>query len=121
MVPATALAYVTYNGHTLIYGVGNYGASPQHYWIAASATGFENEIDMAMSRWIYTTSYWGITTPIYYTQTPLQGSSRMDVVQQSVHNPSWAATTNWFKAVGPANPAVENWSWGRITLSRPLK
>lgn len=111
-----ALAYDTYGGHNLKYGVGNYGASNQHYWIASSASEFESSIDKAMSEWIYTTSYWGITTPISYTQTTVQNSSRMDIRQIS-SIPNWWAYTYFFNGSAAQNPETGDWVWGRIDLA----
>jgi hypothetical protein len=112
---SNALAYDTFGGHKLTYGVGNYGNSTQRYWIDATATDYEYYIDTAMSNWIYTTSYWGITTPIYYTQTTTKSISRMDHYQVSTINDWWGLTTLYNQSTA-INPESTNWVWGKIKL-----
>lgn len=109
------MAWETYSDHNLVYGVGNYGNSTQHYWIDASATDFATTINTAMSNWVYTTSYWGITTPIYYTRTYTKSSSRMDI-HQSVLNNAWWGLTDWFRQSTPVNPYGIDWIWCRVWI-----
>jgi hypothetical protein len=122
LAPGTALAYQTFGGHHLVYGVGDYGANNQHYWIASGATEFETTIDNAMHDWIYTTDYWGITTPISYTQTTVQSNSRMDIHHASVYA-DWWGITEWYHGDGTvvsknaSGEPTENWVWGKIRVS----
>ena len=83
---STVYAYNTYNQHKLTYGVGNYGKDTQHYFITSSASGYASYINTAMSEWVNTTSSMGVTTPISYTKTTTQSSSRMDIYQVSTVN-----------------------------------
>ena len=121
LAAGTAEAWNTYPGDPrLIYGVGNYGNSPQHYWIDSSATDFATTVNNAMSNWIYTTSYWGITTPIYYTRTYMKSSSRMDIYQSPYVNPWWGKTA-WIKGSIVMEPQpYMNYVWGKITLDANL-
>ncbi|WP_446219954.1 matrixin family metalloprotease [Micromonospora sp. IBHARD004] len=112
-VPASA--YATFNGHKLIYGVGNYGSSTQHYWVDSSASAYSGTIDTAMDNWIYTTSYWGITTPISYTRTSVKSSSRMDHYKVSTIN-SWWGLTQMFSGSTQINPSTANWVWAKVLL-----
>ncbi len=118
----TVLAWEPYgNNYRLIYGVGNYGNTPQHYWIDATATDFATTINNAMSNWIYTTSYWGITTPIYYTRTYTKSSSRMDIYQDEYVDHDWWGYTQWVKGSVVMEPEPHmNYVWGRITLDKYL-
>lgn len=110
-----ASAYATFNGHKLIYGVGNYGASTQHYWVDSSASAYSGTIDTAMNNWIYTTSYWGITTPISYTRTSTRSASRMDHYKVSTIN-SWWGLTQMFSGSTQVNPSTANWVWAKVLL-----
>lgn len=100
----------------MTYGVGDYGASDQHYWISSTASSYENYIDAAMHDWIYTTSYWGITTPISYTQTSVKTNSRMDNYKVSTINTWWGLTTLYNGSTPLAIPPTVNWVWGKIQL-----
>lgn len=86
---STVYAYNTYNQHKLTYGVGNYGKDTKHYFITSSASGYASYINTAMSEWVNTTSSMGVTTPISYTKTTTQSSSRMDIYQVSTVNEWW--------------------------------
>lgn len=110
-----ASAYATFNGHKLIYGVGNYGSSTQHYWVDPSASGYSGTIDTAMSNWVYTTSYWGITTPISYTRTSTKSDSRMDHYKVSTVN-SWWGLTQMFSGSTQVDPSTANWVWAKVLL-----
>lgn len=111
-----ARAYETFGDHHLIYGVGSYGNDVQHYWIASTATDYETQIDAAMHDWIYTTDYWGITTPIYYTKTSYQSGSRMDLHQVSNVNTWWGLTKHYTGDTLISPPPTVNWVWGKILL-----
>lgn len=126
-VPGVAYAYSTTSPYKLKYGVGNYGASDQHYFVASSASVCETNIDRAVSDWVYTTSRLGVTTPISYTQTTVQTNSRMDFHYGTYHPSSYGIlgdTTfyNGDTAVGGylagKDPAV-NWVWSKIRLNNP--
>lgn len=120
LAPSNAFAYLTFGDHHLVYGVGNYGASNQHYWIADGAAEFETQIDTAMHDWIYTTDYWGITTPISYTQTTVQSNSRMDIHHATSYH-DWWALTDWINGStvwsGEGYGPTGNWVWGKIRLN----
>jgi hypothetical protein len=113
------LGYVTYNDHVLTGGVGDYGNSVQHYYIAPTAADYEANIDTAMSQWVNTTSFWGITTPIAYTQTANQEISTMYIVQQAWHTVGWAAKTDFYLGANNVNGQIWNidWEWNLITLN----
>jgi hypothetical protein len=111
----TASAYATFGGHKLTYGVGNYGASDQHYWIDSSASAYAGTADTAMDNWIYTTSYWGITTPISYTRTTAKSSSRMDHYKVSTVN-DWWGLTQMYNGSTSVNPSSTNWVWAKVLL-----
>ncbi|MFU8850138.1 matrixin family metalloprotease [Micromonospora sp. SL1-18] len=110
-----ASAYATFNRHKLIYGVGNYGASDQYYWVDSSASGYSSTIDTAMDNWIYTSSYWGITTPISYLRTSTKSSSRMDHYKVSTVN-SWWGLTQMFSGSTQIDPLSANWVWAKVLL-----
>lgn len=108
-------AYSTFNNNKLTYGVGNYGKNKQYYWIDSSASAFNSYITGAMNDWVYTTSYWGITTPISYAKTTTQSSSRMDIYKtNTTHN--WTAITYFYSGSTEVDPYKGNWSWGKIVL-----
>lgn len=119
--PVAAHAYVRY-GYKLKYGVGNYGASDQHYWVDSSASGYLSTIDSAMNDWVYTTSRLGITTPISYTRTSVKTSSRMDIYAVSSiagAPPGALAQTTWYNGTTLADPTTTNWVWGKIRIIKP--
>ncbi|MCM8709458.1 matrixin family metalloprotease [Clostridium sp. SYSU_GA19001] len=109
-----AYAYNTFNQHKLIYGVGNYGNNTQHYWIDETASEYTSYIDAAINEWKYTTSYWGITTPIWYTKTTSSSNSRMDIVKVDTINEWWGLTLMYNGT--EINPYSSNWIWGKILL-----
>lgn len=111
-----AQAYSTWNDHHLTFGVGGYGSSTQRYWIASSATDYEAKIDRAMSDWIYTTSTWGITTPISYSQTATQSSARLELHQVSSVNSWWGRTKLYNGSTELYVPPPSNWVWGKVQL-----
>lgn len=111
----TAYAYNTFNQHKLVYGVGNYGNDTQHYYITSSASGYTSYINTAMSQWVNTTSSMGVTTPISYTSTTTQSSSRMDIYQVSTVNDWWGLTT-MYSGNTEVDPFSSNWVWGKIQL-----
>ena len=112
---STVYAYNTYNQHKLTYGVGNYGKDTQHYFITSSASGYASYINTAMSEWVNTTSSMGVTTPISYTKTTTQSSSRMDIYQVSTVNEWWGLTT-MYNGSTEVDPFSSNWAWGKIQL-----
>lgn len=112
---STVYAYNTYNQHKLTYGVGNYGKDTQHYFITSSASGYASYINTAMSEWVNTTSRMGVTTPISYTKTTTQSSSRMDIYQVSTVNEWWGLTT-MYNGSTEVDPFSSNWAWGKIQL-----
>lgn len=115
MQSGIALAYNTFNGHKLTYGVGNYGYNTQYYWIDSSASAYESNINSAMSEWKYTTSYWGITTPIWHNRTTVKSSSRMDIYKVSNIN-QWWGLTQFYNGSTQVDPYNTNWVWGKILL-----
>ena len=116
MMTTEASAYKTYNGNNLTYGVGNYGNSTQYYWIDSSASDYATEINTAMSEWKYTTSYWGITTPIWYNKTTVKTSSRMDIYQVTGNSSNWAGKTDHYIGSSIVLPTTTDWVWGKIRL-----
>jgi hypothetical protein len=110
--PASAYALF---GHRLTYGVGNYGSSNQHYWVDSSASGYLSTVNGAMSDWIYTTSYWGITTPISYTRTTTKSSSRMDHYKSTAIN-DWWGLTQFFNGNSQVQPTATNWVWAKVWI-----
>ena len=112
---STVYAYNTYNQHKLTYGVGNYGKDTQHYFITSSASSYASYINTAMSEWVNTTSSMGVTTPISYTKTTTQSSSRMDIYQVSTVNEWWGLTT-MYNGSTEVDPFSSNWAWGKIQL-----
>lgn len=117
-----ALAYNTFNQHKLTYGVGNYGNDPQHYYITTSASGLTSNIDNAVSDWIYTTNSMGITTPIYYTKTTTQSSSRMDIYKSTLSSEvtQWWGLTSMYNGSTQVDPMTSNWAWGKIELASDI-
>ena len=113
---STVYAYNTYNQHKLTYGVGNYGKDTQHYFITSSASSYASYINTAMSEWVNTTSSMGVTTPISYTKTTTQSSSRMDIYQVSTVNEWWGLTT-MYNGSTEVDPFSSNWAWGKIQLT----
>ncbi|MDO5156402.1 MAG: M57 family metalloprotease [Eubacteriales bacterium] len=112
---SNAYAYNTFNQHKLTYGVGNYGKDTQHYYITSSASGYTSYINTAMSEWVNTTSSMGVTTPISYTRTTTQSSSRMDIYKVSTVNEWWGLTT-LYNGSTEVNPNNSDWVWGKIQL-----
>ena len=112
VTPASAYAIF---GHQLTYGVGNFGASNQHYWVDSSASAYLSTINGAMDNWIYTTSAWGITTPISYTRTTTKSSSRMDHYKSSAVN-DWWGLTQFFSGSSSVRPESTNWVWAKVWL-----
>ena len=105
-------AYNTFNQHKLKYGV-----SGQHYWIDSSAAGYTTTIQTAMNEWIYTTSYWGVTTPISYTKATTKSESRMDIYGTNLST-DWYAITSMYDGSGTLiNPNNTDWVWGMIRYS----
>lgn len=128
MMPVGALAYKTFGGHNLKYGVGDYGASNQYYYITANAVnyGYTTSIKDAMSDWIYTTSRLGITTPISYARTTTQSSSRMDIYYGNYYDDSlgiYGATSMYHGSTCVGSPETGaptvDWVWGKIKLNNP--
>jgi hypothetical protein len=119
-LPANANAYVPI-GHKLKYGVGDYGNDDQHYYIASSASGYDSTISAAMSEWVHTTSRLGITTPISYTKTSTQSSSRMDFHAGDYHPASKGRIADTYLYVGDTrvdpNPTT-NWVWGKTLINK---
>ena len=115
MMTTDVSAYNTYNQHKLTYGVGDYGNSTQYYWIDSSASEFNSYIVGAMNDWIYTTSYWGITTPISYKKTTTQSSSRMRIYQVSTPN-EWSGNAEHYIGSTKVDPFTTNWTWGKVIL-----
>ncbi len=109
-------AFNTFNQHKLTYGVGNYGKDTQHYFITSSASDYTSYIDTAMSEWVNTTSSMGVTTPISYTRTTTQSSSRMDIYQVSTINEWWGLTT-LYNGSTEVDPYSSDWVWGKIQLA----
>ena len=101
VLPGTASAYTTYNGHVLNGGVGNYGSNPRYYYITYSAGAQETVINNAIYTWIHTTSRLGITTPIYWARTYTQSASVMDIY----HNVYYDAGTGIIDAQYSGNGA----------------
>lgn len=89
VLPSSVFAYNTYNQHVLINGVGDYGRNSQQYFIDSSASGYATHITNAMNEWIYTTSYWGISTPISFVKTTSMANSRIDLYKVSTTNEWW--------------------------------
>lgn len=127
VLPASAFAYVTTSPYHLKYGVGAYGASDQHYFVASSASTCETAIDNARYDWVYTTARLGITTPISYTQTTVQSNSRMDFHYGTYHPESSGITgdTSFYNGstavggyLGGGDPSVD-WVWSKIRLNNP--
>lgn len=112
-----AFAWNTFHQHKLTYGVGNYGNSTQRYWIDTSASEFTTAINNAMNDWKNTTSFWGITTPIWYTVTTTKSSSRMDIYQDGSGQTVWWGRTRQYNGTTVIDPDVTNWVWGRIDVS----
>ena len=57
----------------------------------------------------------GVTTPISYTKTTTQSSSRMDIYQVSTVNEWWGLTT-MYNGSTEVDPFSSNWAWGKIQL-----
>lgn len=51
-------------GYRATFGVGDWGRSPQYYWIDSSAAAYVGSIDGSMSDWIWTRPYLEVSTPI---------------------------------------------------------
>lgn len=79
------------------------------------ASGYASYINTAMSEWVNTTSSMGVTTPISYTKTTTQSSSRMDIYQVSTVNEWWGLTT-MYNGSTEVDPFSSNWAWGKIQL-----
>jgi hypothetical protein len=119
--PESALAYVVL-GHKLTYGVGNYGKSTQHYYVTSTASKYAAWIDQSMYDWVHTTARLRITTPISYTQTTDSSASRMDVWAGTYYGADTgiAGETFFIKAGKVINPAVSDWTYGKIQLNTPV-
>src|SRR5262252_3772227 len=112
-----AQAFVTYNDHLLIQGVGDYGHNNQYYYVDSSASVQRNTAIAAMNDWIYTTGRLGITTPISFLRTTYRPASVMDIFRVSYVSPTWWAHTTWNNGLGVQNPSEAHWLWGLIELS----
>jgi hypothetical protein len=121
VLPGTASAYSTYNGHVLNGGVGNYGSNPRYYYITSSASYQEDDIDNAIYTWIHTTSRLGITTPIYWAQTTTQSASVMDFYHNIYYDQGTGiiAVTEHILNNVVISPTTANWNWGKIKLNTP--
>lgn len=109
-----ALAYNTYNEHKLINGVGNYGNNNQGYWISESASEYTNNINTAINEWVYTTNYWGISTPISFVNQNSNSGSRIDVYKVSTINDWWGLTQMY--NTSQVDPWNNDWVWSKILL-----
>ena len=121
LLAANASAYVTYNGHVLNGGVGDYGSNPRYYYITSSASSQSSEITSSMYDWIHTTARLGITTPIYWQRTYTQSASVMDIYYAAYYDQSQgiSAFTEHILNNQVTNPWINNWNWGKIKLNSP--
>ena len=115
MLPISAFAYNTFSGHKLINGVGNYGANNQTYWIDSTASVHAGNINTAMSDWIYTSSYNGVSTPISFVQTTTISNSRIDVYKVTTTN-DWWGLTQMINDGNSINPETSNWLYTKVLL-----
>jgi len=116
-VKVEASTYVNCLPYRLNGGVGNYGYNTRYFWIDSSASGYGALIQQAMDEWIYTTSYWGITTPISWRRTTVKSSSVMDIYANLDLGHSVIAATRHKIYARDVNPYLENWGWAQIFLN----
>lgn len=112
--PIGANAYVTYNNHRLINGVGNYGRNTQYYYIDRGASGEAGRIRNAMNKWVNSNGT-GAYTPISFRETTNKPASLIDV-EKSGTNGSVGATTYFMIGGNSANASAQNWYWARINI-----
>ncbi len=110
-------------GFRAIYGVGDWGNSPQYYWIDSSASGQTSRVNTGMSQWVNTTSYVGVGNPVVYYNTSVKSKSRMDFYQESTVQSSYCAVTEFYidtTRIVPRGYAPDrNWWWSKIVIARP--
>lgn len=78
LIPVSANAYNTFKGHKMSSGIGNYGKSTKFYWVDSSASTYSTKIANSFDRWIYSSKYAGILTPISYRKTTTKSASTID-------------------------------------------
>ncbi|PGZ93370.1 hypothetical protein [Bacillus sp. AFS029533] len=120
MTPINAKAYTTFNGHKMSSGIGNYGNSTKFYWVDSSANTYSTKIANSFDRWIYSTKYAGITTPISYRKTTSKSASTVDIYKVKSIGTGIVGQTMFFVNQTKVNPSVQNWYWSKIELSESL-
>lgn len=123
MVPMPQAQAYSWWTHRAVFGVGDWGRSPQHYWIDGSASAQAGRIDTAMSQWVNTSSYVGQGNPVDYRKTTTKSSSRMDLYQEGAVQSSYCAVTEFYvdsTRIGARGSApTKDWVWSKIIVAYP--